>query len=119
MSKPPYRSKYSAVSKSNVTVRLLAVRTKVRWNCLPTRDFVAKAHERVLLGAELLSSSSSRSAPRERDAMGYDSDVASRGSSRLGSADEFEDMLTNHLDTRDRYGRGCRHSSGACSHGLL
>ena len=47
--------------------------------------------------------------------MGYDSDVASRGSSRLGSADEFEDMLTNHLDTRDRYGRGCRHSSGSRS----
>jgi hypothetical protein len=47
--------------------------------------------------------------------MGYDSDVeASRGSSR-GSADDFEDMLTNHLDTRDRYGRGCRHSSGSRS----
>ena len=46
--------------------------------------------------------------------MGYDSDDASRGSSR-GSADEFEDMLTNHLDTRDRYGRGCRHSAGSRS----
>ena len=43
--------------------------------------------------------------------MGYDSDDASRGS----SADEFEDMLTNHLDTRDRYSRGCRHSAGSRS----